>query len=149
MKRINILVMVCIWLMSMATQCSRYDCHNQINFVNNSAKDVYIEISGISHHYHDLDTTQFYLMFSNPYNYNPPDYFRIKSGEKGKVEIRRKNCLEGWIAQGRVFVYVFDAEVLATVPWEVVGKDYLVLKTYHINLEEMESSNWTITYTGE
>ena len=141
--------MILIWLICTANQCKRDDCHNRISFVNNSSKDVYIEISGISHHYSDLDTSKFYIMISNPYNYNPPDYFKVKSGEKGSVGIQRKNCLEGWVAKGRVYVYVFDPEVLANFTWYVIGKEYMVLKTIHITTEEMEMSNWTITYTGE
>jgi hypothetical protein len=141
MKRINILVIISIWLLCTANNCNRENCHKVINFINNSSKEVYI-------HGGNYPDTLFYGLFPNP-NLNP-NIFRVKSGESNNNAAGvRHRCHDASVAQGRVFVYVFDAQVLATVPWDTIGKHYMVLKTYHPTLEEMESSNWTITYTGE
>jgi len=110
-------------------------------FENNSSKDIYIH-GGWSH-----DTLGFRRLFPNPI-LNAPMY-KVKSDEKNTDGLRRRECLETAVAQDRLVVYVFDAEVLETVPWDTVGKYYMVLKTIHPTLEEMQNSNWTITFTGE
>ncbi len=145
MKRINILVVIFTWLLCTANTCNKEDCRKKIIFVNNSSKDIYIE-GGVNMY---PDTLNFNLWFPNP-NRNP-QYYRVKSGESNNniAGMRKRDCPEKMVEQGRVFIYVFDAEVLETIPWDTIGKYYMVLQTYHPSIEDMESSNWTITYTGE
>ena len=145
MKRISFLVIIIICLICVANHCKREDCHKRIIFINNSQKEIYVSGGGTMY----PDTLNFHMWFSNPIRH--PDFYRVKSGEimYNAVGPRNRDCLEKAVGQGRIFIYVFDAEILATVPWDSIGKNYMVLKTYHPSIEEMERSNWTIIYTGE
>ena len=147
MKRIIFLGIIFFCLFCAATQCNRDDCHRTITFVNNSSKELYISLTGTSHHYSDLDSSQFNKMFNNPYN--NPYQCKVEPGEVNKSHLFTRSCYEGCIPEGRVIVYVFDAELLKSFPWDTIGKYYMVLKTYRPTIEEMESSNWTITYTED
>lgn len=142
MKRISFLAIVFIWLLCTSYTCTKSTdtCHKKITFINNSSKEVYI-------HGGDPDTLNFVSLFPNPYN--QPDLYRVKSGEKNINGLISRNCFESAIEQGRLVVYVFDTEVLANYSWGVIGKDYMVLKTIRPTIEEMENSNWTITFTGK
>ena len=142
MKRIYFLVIILIGLLCTASRC-KDDCHKKIIFVNNSSKDVYIHSGNYP------DTLGFCSLFPNP-NRNPHAY-SVKSSESNDnaAGLGRRDCIEADVAQGRIFVYVFDAEVLANYSWDDVSRDYMVLKTYHPTLEEMESNNWTIYFTDE
>jgi hypothetical protein len=45
-----------------------------------------------------------------------------------------------------LMVFIFDAKVLETTPWDTVKAKYLVLKRYDLSLQDLEDMNWTITY---
>ena len=135
-----------IFLLFNVSTCDKDKCHKTIAFVNNSPKEVYIGFT-----IRTLDTLSFYRNFSNPHTHthsNNP--YRVKSGETNTDALWNRNCYEyHHVADNNMFVYVFDAEVLETVSWDTVGKYYMVLKTISPTLEEMQRSNWTITFTGE
>ena len=61
--------------------------------------------------------------------------------------LRLQDTYEGRFEQfEKVMVFVFDAQVLETTPWDTVKAKYLVLKRYDLSLQDLESMNWTITY---
>ena len=142
MKRINFLIIVFIWLFCTANTCNKENCHKAIEFVNNSPKDIYTR-SCINCE----DTLEFYTLFPNLAR--TPQQFKVKSGEKNSNALSRRDCLEHSVSNGQLVIYVFDAEVLETVPWDTVGKYYMVLKTIRPTLADMQRDNWTITFTGE
>jgi hypothetical protein len=43
-------------------------------------------------------------------------------------------------------VFVFDAQVLETTPWDTVKANYLVLKRFDLSLDDLNKLNWIITY---
>jgi len=145
MKRIFFLLIIIIGFICTANQCNKDDCNKKIIFVNNSSKEVYI--NGSDNIY--PDTLNFSSWFPNPYN--QPNLYRVKPGESSNnaAGMRKKDCIEEKVEQGRIFVYVFDAEVLANYSWGDIGKNYMVLKTYHPTIDDMEQNNWTIYFTDE
>jgi len=142
MKRINFIGIILVCLLCTASRCNKDDCHKTIKFINNSSKDVYI---------YDCitcsDTLAFNEKFPNPYN--QPNLWKVESEGKNTWGLSRRDCYESRVSQGRVIIYVFDAEVLANYSWGVIGRDYMVLKTIRPTLEEMERSDWTVTFTCE
>ena len=143
MKKNYFIIIISLCLLLVANNC-RNDCHKAIRFINNSSKDVFIENIGASPYYLDYDTLDFYKILNNPIDKSYTN--EVKPGEKKGFFYR---CFDDGIENGRVSIFVFDAEILRTVPWDTIGKYYMVLKTYRPTMEEMENSNWTITYTGE
>ena len=43
-------------------------------------------------------------------------------------------------------MFVFDAHVIETTPWDSIVKRYMVLKSYHLTKNNVEKMNWIITY---
>ena len=146
MKRLNFLIIIFVWLPCTSSQCDKEKCHKRIEFVNNSPKDIYT-CTFIPRK--PTDTLEFYKWFPNLAR--SPHQYKVKSGEKSSYALvsQRKSCFENEISVSGFVIYVFDAEVLETVPWDTVGKYYMVLRTIRPTLEEMQRNNWTITFTGE
>ena len=96
--------MILIWLICNANQCKNDDCQKQIIFVNNSSRDVYIHGGS---NINPVDTLSFSSWFPNPIK--NPYFYEVKSGKSNNnaAGIRKQDCLETKVAQGRVFIYVF------------------------------------------
>jgi hypothetical protein len=141
MKKISLLVVIFIWLLCMASYCRKEseNCHKGINFVNGSSKDVYI--------YSCIDCLDAPWEFEIPslqgFNANG---LRVKPNEKNTTGLWSRYCYEDAVTQGRVVVYVFDAEILETIPRDTIIKYRMVLKTIYPTIDEMQASDWTITY---
>ena len=138
MKNKNLLIVIAILWLCTASDCTRDkdDCHKRIYFINNSSKDVYID-------YCEYCSDDFMV----------PSLTSLQANS-GKVKPNEKNssmwswsCLEFYVAQKEIVVYVFDAEVMESIPRDTIIKYRMVLKTIHPTIEEMERSDWTITFT--
>lgn len=139
MKKIKIIIMLLISLVLLATQCENEDCHKAIKFVNKSTRDVYVSCSG----YGTNGIPDSSFSFRYPLN-------KIKSTETKTRAIEFGDCIEPWLKEtkGRLNVFVLDAEVYETVPKDTILK-YRMVTTITPTLDEMQISNWTITFTGE
>ena len=95
------------------------------------------------------------------YAYSYPDtsidsYDITNAPYRHKAEINSTITLIADDSWGKIFlhnidsdtlmVFVFDAHVLETTPWDTVKANYLVLKRYDLSLQDLENMNWTITY---
>jgi hypothetical protein len=142
MKRINFAIIILICLLCIASQCSKENCHRKLSFVNKSSKDVYVYHSGCGN-YGIPDSSFFVLILS-------PSYTAIKPNEIRDNIYWGWDCLEYWLAErtGPLNVFVLDAEVYKTVPRDTILK-YRMVTTITPTLEDMQNSNWTITFTGE
>ena len=43
-------------------------------------------------------------------------------------------------------VFIFDAQVLESTPWDTVKAKYLVLSRFDLSLDDLNKLNWIITY---
>jgi hypothetical protein len=143
MKQIRLLVMIFIWLLCTANQCCKDDCRKTINFVNNSSIEVYIYRSGFGK-YGAPDTSFFKVARKNI-------LYKTKPNETNIYALADRYCIERWFGEkyGGINVFVLDAEIVESVPLDTIDKYRKVLKTIYPSIEEMENSNWTITYTSE
>ena len=142
MRQCSLFVIIFIWLLCTTNTCNnKENCHKIINFVNGSSKDVYIH----SCHY-CWDTLEFDIPGLKSFN---ASQLRVKPNEKNTSGLWSVDCYEAAITQGRVIVYIIDAEILETTPRDTIVKYRMALKTIYPSVEEMRNSNWTITYTGE
>jgi hypothetical protein len=115
-------------------------CHETINFKNNSSKSLYIHASGGY-----PDTNSFKVEFPNP-SLNAQLY-KVSSNASNNSALWDKSCLEyKFNTNDTLMIYVFDAEVLESTPWDTVKTKYLVLKRYDLSLDDLQRRNWTITY---
>ena len=112
----------------------RHKCHDCITFVNNSNKDLYYYAG---ENYPD----------TNILNYNPivTEYYLINKKTTGCINTR--SCFENkFNSFPKLIYFIYDAEVLKTVPWDTVMKKYMILKRYEFSEKELNDNNWTITY---
>ena len=148
----NIVKILLFSWVCMATKCQEKEnenCHPAISFSNNTTNSLRVR----ERFHHSTIPSP----FTNPLDIKDLSYTAI--GEKYKVNdseqgnrraISSSDCFEKLFNRegysGTVYVYVFDSEVVENTPWEVVARDYLVLKRYDLTLEDLQRLDWKITY---
>ena len=149
----NVIKILLLALICMAITCDPIpkeseNCHTAIKFSNNSEKDLRVR-----------DIFLHYILFPDPLNIKGLSYtarndiYVVKSGEQDNRKATLGSgttCIEDIFKRegytDTIFVYVFDAAVVENTPWEVVTRDYLVLKRYDLTLENLQRLDWKITY---
>lgn len=145
MKAMNFILLICFLMMSSTCENNKKDdCHETITFINNSTNELYVHPSGSY-----PDTLALKNEFPNPAL--NPDLYKIKSNESNYKALGRRDCYElafgsSIIPSDTLMIYVFDAKVLETTPWDTVVSNYMVLKRYDLSLQDLRNKNWTITY---
>ena len=145
----NIIKILFFSWICMAVKCQDKEsenCHTSIIFSNNSEKNLRVrELFGHSIHYPDpLDITKF--------SYTAEwEKCKINSGEQSNTRAtNRTGCYEDTFKSENysdmVYVYVFDAAIVENTAWDVVARDYLVLKRYDLTLADLQRLDWKITY---
>jgi hypothetical protein len=148
MKKLFILALPIIWLLCTAIRCTDKEnetCHTAIRFSNNSPKDLRVKDDIC------IDNIQFSCGIETLSYTVRNEIFKVKSGEQNNYKaISSSACIENVFkmegSSGVLSIYVFDAEVVENTPWEVVARDYLVLKRYDLTLDDLQRLNWTVTY---
>jgi hypothetical protein len=136
-------ILLLSWI-CMATTCvpkESENCHPTIKFSNNSDMTLYVQ---------DVD---FYLVDSpdpfdiRKYSYFHPGQRNIKSHTVTKEALFSRSCFEHQFKTiNTLYVYVFDAEVVKNTSWDIIARDYLVLKRYDLTLEDLQRLDWKISY---
>lgn len=123
--------------MLLCSSCGKdEDKHDLIMFTNNSSELVYVEGS-----WEYPDTA---INVSNPALAG--DYYKV-SGNSSGDPLKLQDTYEGRFNQyEKVMVFVFDARVIETTPWETVKANYMVLRRYDLSLDDLNKMNWAITY---
>jgi hypothetical protein len=129
----------------MATKCADKEsenCHSAITFSNNSDMTLYVK------------EENFYLIDPpDPFDISRLSYFHpgqknIKSYSVSKDALSSTMCFENSFGGDLeiLYIYIFDAAVIKNTSWEVVARDYLVLKRYDLTLKDLQRLNWKIAY---
>ena len=150
----NVFKLLVISLISTAVTCEQQEnenCHTSIRFSNNTEKDLIVMHRHLSFH------------FTDPFNivrlgFNVKDeWHRVNRGEQNNrraMSTFGRVCIEHVFEDNKnwgdtVFIYIFDATVVENTPWEVVARDNLILKRYHLTLEDLQRLNWIVSYPPE
>lgn len=48
-----------------------------------------------------------------------------------------------------IYLFLFDAQVAETIPWDTVREKEMYLKKYVFSIEDLSALNWSIVYDGE
>lgn len=128
-------------LLFLSTTCKEEaDCHETIIFKNNSSKSLYIHASGSY-----PDTTSFEVEFPNPALNK--EIYKVAAYSKNTSALWYRSCLEfTFKSNDTLMIFVFDANVLETIPWDTIKSKHLVLKRYNLSLEDLEQMNWKLIY---
>lgn len=139
MKKVQILrLALFLFIVVSFSKCAKGfdDCHNTIMFKNNTRETVYY-VSTLRDNFLNYDPTK---------DEYAADY-RVPAGEEKKVKIGISlSCWEQVMksADGYVYIYVYDAEYLASTPW-AEAKNNAITK-YTLNTSQLNKMNWTIVY---
>ncbi len=137
MKKIIFPAMI-IAIVNMANTCrkKRSDCHVYYTIKNHSSSAIYFKWS--------RDTTL------NLISYSP-----AVSSATYKCQANSQNngthlgCFEAEInfsLSKKLNIWIFDAHLLETVPWDTVKKNYMILKRYSLTKAQLDSADWIINY---
>ena len=140
MKKIIYLSLLFTLFNSYTCTNSTDKCHKTMHFNNQTTRDVYI--------YHStdcMDSANFWIPNLN----SNSNRTKVKSYEKEFDILWSRSCYEKYLEKNCVVIYVFDAEIIETVPRDSIIKYFMVLKTIRPTLADMERDNWTITFTGD
>ena len=111
---------------------SHFDWPRRYKIKNNSSTAIYW---GLSYSYPDTNVNK---IEDKPYN--------------GKIalKINSKDSTSSWTAPLAIYptlqLFIFEADVIETTPWDSIVKHYMILKRYQYTEHDLRKANWTITY---
>ncbi|MFN8208940.1 MAG: hypothetical protein U0T82_16260 [Bacteroidales bacterium] len=88
------------------------------------------------------DTTFTYML--NPTLNPQTDRVEAKSLQKKHYYSLTNDIFDAWV--DTISVFIFDAQLLDSTPWDTVKAKYLVLKRYDLSLDDLNRMNWIINY---
>ena len=122
-------------LSSCDTKNSYFDY--RLKVINNSDKTIYAENSAA---YPDTS-----LIFTiSPFNHNPD-----KAAPGETISIVRGGSWEEAFNENihqKLIIFIFDAAIADSTPWETIKKNYLILKRYDLTLKDIDSLNFKVIY---
>lgn len=130
-----------ICIVTICGTCLREDQgHERIIFQNNSNLRLYLYGEDISY----PDTSIYFgdLTKTGTTQIVNPNSLNVSALEIQSIWEQRLSHPD----QDTLMVFVFDADVIETVPWSTVVHDYMVLKRYDLSLRDLQKMNWTVTY---
>lgn len=135
MKKIYLIIILGIVMMSSTCGGDRDDCHRNIRIINNSDKTIRLFGS-----YSYPDSISDFGTDVTLYNIDPySDYFDY-SKSCGEASINNRN------KYGVLMYFLIDDAVLKSTPMDTIVKYKMYLKKYDLTVESLEKSNWTVTY---
>lgn len=142
MKTPIIIFILAILLLGSTCKKEDEDCHKTIAFINQTENTLYVRGA------YDYPDTIISAGIPNPIL--DPNFSKVQPNETNNQVLWDRDCIESAytysIPSDTLMVYVFDATVLETTPWETVISDNLVLKRYDLSLEDLQNSDFTILY---
>ncbi|MDO5104975.1 hypothetical protein [Capnocytophaga sp.] len=122
------------YILCLFTNCvpdSDYYKKDTLRIVNNSNKDIYFSMRGKEPIFYDYPPSMDNLISANGF-IEGRDTFR-RSFLKGATPL---------------YLWIFDREVIETIPWEQVKQNNMYLRRYDLTLEYLDAINWKIVYDG-
>ena len=148
----NVIKILLLFILCSAHTCrpipeENENCHLTIYFSNNSEKNLRV-----------TEVFVHQIFFPDPFDTKTLSStaelqkYKINSSEQNNRDAMYSNlrCYEDIFKRDtysdEVYVYIFDAELIENTPWEVVTRDYLVLKRYDLTLSDLQRLDWRVTY---
>ncbi len=137
MNKINIVgISLIIFVIATASTCAKNkaDCHYYYTLKNNTSSAFYFGWS--------YDSALSRLDY--PPTASPETYKCEANTEKSH---RLNRCYEDDLSYfGKMYIFIFDAQVLETTSWDTVKHNYMLLKRYELTKVQLDSVNWYIKY---
>jgi hypothetical protein len=128
----NIITKISFLILGLILIVSCTETKNPVYFdlKNNSAKSIY---HGVSYLYPDTSLK----------NIKKEETFIISSGKVYPFVIT------GFTRNPTMQIFIFDADVIESTPWDTIVKYNKFLKRYQFTKAELEKMNWDIIYDGK
>jgi len=134
MKSINYVFLIGLIIM-LCSNCCKENEGYKLRVNNTSTKSIYVTWT-------KGDSSLFKVV-------NPTNEPRINKVEAHTIQ----NTYYGDASKGlfdsktqKISVFIFDAQVLESTPWDTVQAKNMVLKRYDFTLQDLESIQWLVTY---
>jgi len=114
------------------------DKFHAITVINNSSEDVYV-------HRADLNAEKQYPDTSLPAS--KPALLKMPANKRGYFDSKTtwKENLSS-LPSDTLSVYFIDGSTFENEEWEVIKGNYLIIKRYDLSIEDLEKSNFIISY---
>jgi hypothetical protein len=143
MKKLSLIFCGFIMMFISSFTCGKDDnCHYTADFINKTDKTVYIMASS---GYPDTNAWK----YLSPDPLLSPEIHEVKANSNNDAAMRGRTCVEVFLSNPEtdtLILFVFDAQVLETTPWDTVKARNLYLTRYDLSLPDLQNNNWTITY---
>jgi hypothetical protein len=143
MDKIAKFKVILILIMLIFTACDKTKVYTR-------ADDSRLKISNISNKYIYFSFSDFYPDTLKMYPISPSmSYYKVKSNET-----KTYNSKETWedffqnriVSSGKLFVFIYDAQTIESIPFDTIQKKYMILKRFDLTYNEIVQKNWIITY---
>jgi hypothetical protein len=137
MKNIFLIALATLFV-SCGSEKDTANCHASVTIINKSNKVIYFDGGSAT----------------PEIGYNPlqsGEYFKLIPEASKKDGLGRdRGCYEDLFTENnnKLYYLIFDEQVLLNNTFEDIKTNDKVLKRYSFTVQEMQASNWTITYTG-
>jgi len=134
----TLLPMLLFALIGTCSTCSKNkpDCHEYYTIKNNSNSAIYFRWS--------RDSALKLLSYSP--GSSPAEY---KCAANEGMNDTYRACYEAEInlsSLKKLNIWIFDAHIIETLPWDTVKKNYMILRKYSLTKAQLDSANWIINY---
>lgn len=137
-RLILLLILPCFMLSMTCRKKERDNCHYTIRMHNDSDIPIY---TAISYDYPDTGLnlprplTNYQSTWTDPHTIS-------------KL-LDESDCIESkmyYNGAEKLILFVFDANLIDTVPWPQIRQNYQILKRYEYTLEEIQALNFELVY---
>ncbi len=130
------LSVIAVCCMGSTCKKNKSNCHRYYTVKNNSNKAIYF--------IWNIDSALSSLNF--PPGASSAEYKCEANTQKsdsypGCIEDVINNC-----SNKLMYVFIFDAQIIETIPWDTVKQNYMLLKRYSLTKAQLDSANWIINY---
>jgi hypothetical protein len=137
----KVLVLLCLALVLCSNSCENppfVDKAYTIIVINNSSGDVYVHKADLNAEKQYPDTL---LPSSNA------TFLKIPANKRGYFdsETTWKENIKN-LPSDTLSVFFIDGSTFENEEWDTIQNNYLILKRYDLSIEDLEKSNFTITY---
>ena len=137
-------IYIIIFLTFLFISCDPTD--NKFTIVNKTRHPIFYDIS-------PFDTIEgasvfkpFYKIKNNDTLWIESDYFIKPMGEKKIMVISDWEEMIEENYNGKISVFIFDANTLQKYSWAVIRRDNKFLHRYEFGIEELKKQNWKVVY---
>lgn len=142
MKKYLIAIIVCTQVLLSSTCKKKSECHNTISFDNKSNKEFYV-VGNTK--YPDTD----YYRYDVPNPTLSPINHKVYANQNNTSVLRLSTCYEYVLKNTEsdtIMVFIFDAQVLESTPWDTVKVNNLYLKRCDLSLQDLKNKDFKLTY---